>query len=79
VHPSASFSAAIRVRIENTPGAFARLAGRHRPERLSEPDQQRARLPRRLPRRARRPRAHDRPHSRAAPPGARSLPRRSLP
>jgi malate dehydrogenase (oxaloacetate-decarboxylating) len=26
VHPSASFSAAIRVRIENTPGAFARLA-----------------------------------------------------
>jgi malate dehydrogenase (oxaloacetate-decarboxylating) len=26
VHPSASFSATIRVRIENTPGAFARLA-----------------------------------------------------
>jgi malate dehydrogenase (oxaloacetate-decarboxylating) len=26
VHPSASFSASIRVRIENTPGAFARLA-----------------------------------------------------
>jgi malate dehydrogenase (oxaloacetate-decarboxylating) len=26
VHPSASFSAAIRVRIENTPGSFARLA-----------------------------------------------------
>jgi malate dehydrogenase (oxaloacetate-decarboxylating) len=26
VHPSASFSAAIRVRIENTPSAFARLA-----------------------------------------------------
>ena len=26
MHPSASFSAAIRVRIENTPGAFARLA-----------------------------------------------------
>jgi malate dehydrogenase (oxaloacetate-decarboxylating) len=26
VHPSASFSAAIRARIENTPGAFARLA-----------------------------------------------------
>ncbi|HEU5405449.1 MAG TPA: ACT domain-containing protein, partial [Gaiellaceae bacterium] len=26
MHPSASFSAAIRVRIENRPGAFARLA-----------------------------------------------------
>ena len=26
MHPSASFSATIRVRIENIPGAFARLA-----------------------------------------------------
>ena len=37
----------------------ARRGGRHRPQRLPQPDQQRAGLPGRLPRRARRPRDRD--------------------
>ena len=40
-------------------GAAARRRRRHRPLRLPEPDQQRARVPRRLPRAARRRRAGD--------------------
>ena len=49
-----------------------RRGDRDRPLRLPEPDQQRARLPRRLPRRARRAGAHDQRRRWSSPPRTRS-------